>query len=70
MTIDKVEEYLDTINLNDYGLGGVEISEEDMEEIADKVNETGCDLEDAVDDVLYGIREILDQGLDDIEDEY
>jgi hypothetical protein len=38
-----------------------------MEGIADKVNETGCDLEDAVDDVLYGIREILDQGLDDLE---
>jgi hypothetical protein len=71
MTVEKVEEYFKTVNLNDYDLGGVEIVEEDYEEIANKINSTGNSLKDVVDEYLYGIREILDESLDDdLEDDF
>jgi hypothetical protein len=70
MTVEKVEKYFEAINLNHYGLGGVEITEDDYQVIADKVNATGDSLKTVVDEYLYEIREILDEGLeDDLEDD-
>jgi hypothetical protein len=63
MTAEKVKEYIESINLDDYDLGGVEITEEDYEEIAHRVNGTGGNLSNAVDTYLYGIRATLDEGL-------
>lgn len=69
ITVQDVERYFDDcVNLNDYDLGGCEITEDDYEIIAQKANEDGVDLELAVDDYLYGVREILDEGLEDLEE--
>lgn len=56
---DNIRKYLNKINLNDYDLGGVELTEEDIDNIENKIN-AGSSLEEATDDVLYAIRECLD----------
>ena len=63
----KIKKHLDSLNLNDYDLGGVEITEEDIEDIERGVNARET-IESATDEVLYGIRLCLDTGLDDIEE--
>lgn len=68
MTVENVKEYLKAVNLNDYDLGGVEITEEDCEKIVNEVNSDGSNLVNVVSQYLYRIREILDAGLDDIEE--
>lgn len=69
MTKEDVRNYIDDeIDLDDYDLDGVEISDEDCEEIAEKVNSGNYELSDAVDEVFEGIREILDEGLDEVDD--
>ena len=64
-TVERVKEYFDTINLNRYDLGGCEISEEDLETIAERVNAGEGTIEQVTDDYLYKVREILDEGLED-----
>lgn len=66
--IKAVKDYLETINLDDYDLGGVEITEEDYETILKRVNDGNGTLEEVVDDYFFEIREVLDMGLDDEED--
>lgn len=60
---EKIEDYIDE-NLRYFELEGVEITEEDIEFIEEKIN-SGKSIEDACDEVLSGIRECLDEGLDD-----
>ena len=57
---EKIKEYLNNINLNDYDLGGVEISDEDIDNIEEKVLK-GKNIEVATNEVLYGIRDVLDE---------
>lgn len=65
--MEQLRAYMKTINLNDYDLGGVEIVEEDLEAIYEEM-QCGTKMETAVDDYLYEVRRILDEGLDDIYD--
>lgn len=65
-TIEKVKKYFETINLNRYDLGGCEIVEEDLKTIAERIDSGKGSLEDVVDEYLYEIRDILDEGIDDI----
>lgn len=67
MSIEEIKTYVDNLNLNDYDLGGVEITEEDLQEIKTSID-AGKTIKEAVDDCLYGIREILDAGIDDAEE--
>ena len=80
--IKNVEDYFFCLNLNSYDLGGVEFVEEDFETILNRIhleiekltkenksfniNEI---LEKKVDEYLYEIREILDEGLEDVEED-
>lgn len=68
MDIKKVKGYFETINLGDYDLDGCEITYENFETIAERVNAGKGTIESVTDDYLYEIREILDEGLEDIED--
>lgn len=68
MNTGEIREYVNTLNLNAYDLGGVEISDEDIESIKNDID-NGKSLKDAVDDCLYGIREVLDAGLPDEDEE-
>ena len=63
----KVKEYFETLNLNDFDLGGVEIVEEDFETMAEKLNKN-TDVKDVVEEYLYDVRKILDEELEDIEE--
>lgn len=67
-TFEKVKEYFDTINLNHYGLGGCEFQDDDFEIIAERVEAGKGTIESVTDDYLYEVREILDEGLEDIEE--
>lgn len=67
-TFEKVKEYFDTINLNRYDLGGCEFQDDDFEIIAKRVEAGKGTIESVTDDYLYGVREILDEGLEDIEE--
>lgn len=49
-------------NLKYFELEGVEITNEDIELVKQKINQ-GKNLEEACDSVLIGIRECLDEGL-------
>lgn len=60
---EKVRAYIKTINLNDYDLGGVEITDEDIMMIVEEI-EAGTKLETAVEEYLLEVRRILDEGLD------
>ncbi|MGF0102043.1 hypothetical protein [Bariatricus sp. SGI.019] len=67
-TFEKVKEYFDTINLNRYDLGGCEFQDDDFETIAERVNTGEGTIEQVTDDYLYKVREILDEGLEDIKE--
>lgn len=60
---EKVRAYIKTINLNDYDLGGVEITDEDIMMIVEEI-EAGTKLETAVEEYLLEVRRILDESLD------
>lgn len=66
-TLEKVKEHFKTINLNRYDLGGCEFVEEDFETIAERVDAGKGTIENVTADYLYEVREILDEGLEDIE---
>ena len=68
-TFEKVKEYFETINLNRYDLGGCEIGEDDFETIAERVDAGKGTIESVTDDYLYEVREILDEGLEEIEED-
>lgn len=60
-----VKEYFETINLGDYDLEGCEFTDDDFRDIAVKWERSGKSLEEVVDELLYQIREILDNGLEE-----
>ena len=62
-----IEDILEHTNLDDYELGGVEITQDDVTNIASKIH-AGDDINTAVDEYLTGIREVLDAGLDEQEE--
>lgn len=70
MLIEDVRAYIKTLNLNDYDLGGCEVdTDEDCEIILKRLNNSNDTLENIVENYLYEIREILDNGIeDDIEE--
>ena len=72
LSIEEVRDYLATINLNDYELGGCEVgSDDDCELIIERFNKGEGTFEEVVDKFLCDVREILDEGIDDEEeDEY
>lgn len=59
---EKIENYIEN-NLKHFELQGVEITEHDIELAEEKVKQ-GKSVEDACNEVLKGIRECLDDGLD------
>lgn len=66
---EKIWNYVED-NLKGFELEGVEISEEDIDWIEDKINNYNMSLEDACDECLQSIRDCLDEGIeDDDEDE-
>ena len=65
MTIKAIEDYFDSVNLGHYGLDGCEITDDDFQVIAEKMENPGDRLEIAVDEYLKGIREVLDEGLEE-----
>lgn len=63
--IEKIKHYVESLNLNDFDLGGCEITEEDYQAIMEKMEGQNLSLSDAVYEYLLEIREVLDDGLDD-----
>lgn len=66
MNIEEIRDYVDGINLEDYELGGVEITDDDFETIAKRMANSNKSLEETVDEYLFEIREVLDDGLEEI----
>lgn len=60
---EKIKEYIEE-NLKYFELAGVEITEEDIDWAEGKIVQ-GKSIEDACDELLNGIRECLDEGLED-----
>lgn len=60
---EKIEDYMEN-NLKYFELEGVEITEDDFDFAEEKIKQ-GKSIEDACDEVLRGIRECLDDGLED-----
>lgn len=60
---EKIEDYMEN-SLKYFELEGVEITEDDFDFAEEKVKQ-GKSIEDACDEVLRGIRECLDDGLED-----
>lgn len=65
---ERAREKINHTNLGDYDLGGVEITDDDCVNIACRVID-GTELSEAVTQYLCEVREVLDAGLDDIEEE-
>ena len=64
----QVKEYIqENVNLGDYDLDGCELTEEDYSAIAEQV--TSRDMRPAVHKYLLGIRQVLDEGLDDLDED-
>ena len=69
-TYHLIEEYFEThINLDDYEIEGVEITKDDYRTIAVRWETSGESLESIVHEYLLGIREVLDDGLEDFIEE-
>lgn len=69
--VDDIKAYLQDVNLGDYDLGGVELTEEDYEAILRHVQATEegeRTLEEIVDAYLFEVRDILDAGLENMEE--
>ena len=61
VTPEMVKDYIEkNINLNDYDLGGCDLSDEDYNVICNNANNNDITLLQAVEAQLYQIREILD----------
>lgn len=60
---EKIKDYIEE-NLKHFELAGVEITEEDIDWAEEKIGQ-GKSIEDACDELLNGIRECLDEGLED-----
>lgn len=60
---EKIESYIES-NLKYFELEGVEITEDDIDFVEEKVRQ-GKSIENACDEMLRGIRECLDYGLED-----
>jgi len=60
-----IREYLEDVDLDDYGLGGVEITEDDCKTIYERLskNYSVLSLSEVVDQYLREIRKVLDDGL-------
>lgn len=67
MKIQDVKNRMRQFNLNDWDLGGVEMTEEDYEEIALKATPENLDC--VICDYLCTVRKYLDDGLDEIPEE-
>ena len=65
----KIWDYVNS-HLKDFELEGVEIAEEDIDDIENRMKEKNITLEVASDEILSSIRECLDAGLDDIEEDF
>jgi hypothetical protein len=65
---ERANEAIMHTNLGDYDLGGVEFTHDDCEEIARRVV-AGESLDTVVHQYLLDTRELLDAGLDDLEEE-
>lgn len=64
MKIEKIKNYIENIDLGNYELDGVEITEDDyiyIQELTDK----GMPLEEAIHQMLCQIRKVLDWGLEE-----
>lgn len=70
MTIETVKEYMKDIALDNYDLGGVEITEYDFEIVLERVSNSNRSLENIVHEYLIEIREVLDMRLDDGLEDY
>ena len=66
---ERAKEHMDSIRLGDYDLDGVEITDDDYVNIGRRVAKSREPLSDAVHQYLLSVREVLDNGLDDIEEE-
>lgn len=70
ITLDDVRECIEAINLDEYDLGGCEVgSDDDCMIILDRVIKTGRGLADVVHEFLLEVREVLDDGLEDLFEE-
>ena len=63
---DKINEYIKN-HIKGYELEGVEFCDEDYEFVEKLITE-GESLEDACDEMMLGIRNCLDENLEDIEE--
>lgn len=71
LSIEEVRSHIETLNLNDYDLGGCEVgSDEDCEMIIERINRGEGDLEEVTNNFLYQVRDVLDEGLEDVDEEY
>ena len=59
---EKIREYLEE-NLYGFKLESVEITDDDVSWVKNKINKDNVSLEDACDECLQGIRDCLDEGL-------
>lgn len=62
MKVHDAKKRMKSFNLNDYDLGGVELTQEDYENIATKA--TPENLDAVISAYLCGIRKCLDEGLE------
>lgn len=61
-----INHLLSQTNLEDYDLDDIELTDEDKEAML-RLTEKGYSVEQAVDEVLYDIRQVLDMELEDHE---
>ena len=66
---ERARDYIGAIRLGDYDLDGVEFTDDDYANIGRRVAVSREPLSDAVHQYLLSVREVLDQGLDDIEED-
>lgn len=64
---DKIKECVEQ-NIKGYDLESVEFCDEDYELVEDLIAK-GKSLEDACDEMMQGVRDCLDEGLEDIEED-
>lgn len=64
---EEIQNYMES-NLKGFELCGVELTEEDYDFAEEKISK-GMTLEKACDEVLQGIRDCLDEGLESLDEE-
>ena len=65
LDIESIRDYMGSVCLDDYDLGGCEIAEDDFYTIRERLLDSGSKLEDVVHQYLLEIREVLDEGLEE-----